>query len=205
MALTLRKKSRRRRPKQRRAQQTVEAILDAVVRVLKREGFSAITTNRIAEVAGVSIGSVYQYFPDKQAIFVALHQRHIDQIDRMVESKLVEHAASSLDGLMKAMIEGMIDAHSVDPELYQLLATEVPHRAEGTRDFAVRLHGAFRLALSSKAHELQKGRDLDQLVFVVTHMVESLSHGALFRRPAGLSLTAAKTEVVRAVLAYLHS
>ena len=199
------KKSRRRRPKQRRARQTVDAILDAVVRVLKREGVSAITTNRIAEIAGVSIGSVYQYFPDKQAIFVALHQRHIEQIDRMVASKLVEHAASSLDDLMRAMIDGMIDAHSADPELYQLLATEVPHRAEGTHDFAVRLHGAFRLALSSRAHELQKGRDIDQLVFIVTHMVESLSHGALFRRPSGLSLTAAKTEVVRAVVAYLHS
>jgi AcrR family transcriptional regulator len=205
MAPKLGKKSRRRRPQQRRARVTVDAILDAVVRVLKREGFSAITTNRVAEVAGVSIGSVYQYFPDKQAIFVALHQRHIDQIDRMVESKLVEHAASSLDDLMRAMIEGMIDAHSADPELYQLLATEVPHRAEGTRDFAVRLHGAFRLALSSRMHELQKGRDLDLMVFVVTHMVESLSHGALFRRPPRVSLTAAKAEVVRAVLAYLHS
>ena len=48
----------RRLPKQRRARQTVDAILDAVVRVLKREGFQAVTTNRIAEVAGVSIGSV---------------------------------------------------------------------------------------------------------------------------------------------------
>jgi len=120
------KKFRRRRPKQRRAQQTVDAVLHAVVRVLKREGFKAVTTNRIAEVAGVSIGSVYQYFPDKQAIFVALHQRHIDQIDRMVETKLIEHAAPSLDDLMRAMIEGMIDAHSADPKLYELLATEVP-------------------------------------------------------------------------------
>jgi len=190
---------------QRRARQTVDAILDAVVRVLKREGIRAVTTNRIAEVAGVSIGSVYQYFPDKQAIFVALHQRHIDHIDHMIERTLIEHAASSLDDLMAAMIEGMIDAHTVDPELYELLATEVPHRADGTRDFAVRLHGAFRLALSSRAHELKKAHDLDKLVFVVTHMVESLSHGALFRRPPRLSLAAAKAEIVRAVLAYLHS
>src|SRR5215831_1801804 len=205
MAPMLRKRSRRRRPKQRRAQHTVDAILDAVVRVLKREGVQGVTTNRIAEVAGVSIGSVYQYFPDKQAIFVALHQRHIDQIDRMVETTLIGHAASSLDELMRAMIEGMIDAHSVDPELYELLATEVPHRADGTRDFAVRLHGAFRLALSARANELNKGRDLDKLAFVVTNMVESLSHGALFQRPPRLSFAAAKAEVVRAVLAYLHS
>jgi len=195
----------RRRPKQRRARQTVDAVLDAAVRVLKREGFNAITTNRIAEVAGVSIGSVYQYFPDKRAIFVALHQRHVDQIDRMVETKLIEHAASSLDDLVRAMVEGMIEAHATDPELHELLLTEVPHRADGTRDFAVRLHGAFRLAISSRGHELKRRRDLDKIVFIVTHMVEALSHGAVLRRPAGLSIEDAKEEVVRAVLAYLRA
>jgi AcrR family transcriptional regulator len=195
----------RRRPKQRRARQTVEAVLDAVVRLLKRDGFKAITTNRIAEVAGVSIGSVYQYFPDKRAIFTALHQRHVDHIDRMVQTKLVEHAASSIEELMRAMVEGMVEAHAIDPELYELLMTEVPHRADGTRDFAVRLHGAFLLAISSRAHELKKRRDLDKVVFVVTHMVEALSHGAVLRRPARMSLKDAKEEVVRAILAYLHA
>ncbi|MGA7869788.1 MAG: TetR/AcrR family transcriptional regulator [Candidatus Binatus sp.] len=195
----------RRQPQQRRARQTVDAVLDAVVRVLKREGFDAITTNRVAEVAGVSIGSVYQYFPDKRAIFEALHQRHIDEIDRIVETKLVEHAASSLDELIRALIEAMVDAHSIDPELFELLLTEVPHRAGGTRDFAVRLHGAFRLAISSGMPELKKRGDLDKVVFVVTHMVEALSHGAVLRRPPGLSLADAEAEIVRAVLAYLHA
>ena len=195
----------RRRPKQRRARQTVEAVLDAVVRLLKRDGSKAITTNRIAEVAGVSIGSVYQYFPDKRAIFTALHQRHIDQIDRMVQTKLVEHAASSIEELVRAMVEAMVEAHAIDPELYELLMTEVPHRADGTRDFSVRLHGAFLLAISSRAHELKKRRDLDKVVFVVTHMVEALSHGAVLRRPAGMSLKDAKEEVVRAILAYLRA
>jgi AcrR family transcriptional regulator len=195
----------RRKPKQRRARQTVDAILGAVIRILKREGFDAITTNHIAEVAGVSIGSLYQYFPDKRAIFVALHQRHVDEIDRMIETKLVEHASSSLDDLVRAMVEGMVDAHASDPELYELLLTEVPHRADGTRDFAVRLHGAFRLAIASKLPQLKGGRDLDKVVFIVTHMVEALGHGAVLRRPSNLSLADAKKEVVQAVLAYLHA
>jgi AcrR family transcriptional regulator len=195
----------RRRPKQRRSRQTVEAVLDAVVRLLKRGGSKTITTNRIAEVAGVSIGSVYQYFPDKRAIFTALHQRHVDQIDRMVQTKLVEHAASSIEELVRAMVEAMVEAHAIDPELYELLMTEVPHRADGTRDFAVRLHGAFLLAISSRAHELKKRRDLDKVVFVVTHMVEALSHGAVLRRPASMSLKDAKEEAVRAILAYLRA
>ncbi|HXM05125.1 MAG TPA: TetR/AcrR family transcriptional regulator [Chthoniobacterales bacterium] len=194
-----------RRPKQRRARQTVEAVLDAVARVLKRDGLKAVTTNRIAEVAGVSIGSVYQYFPDKQAIFVALHRRHIDEIDRLVATKLVENANSPLEDLIRSMVEAITDAHTTDPELYEMMFSEVPHRAEGTKDFTVRFHGAFRLAIAARAGELGIGRDLDKLVFVVTHMVESLSHGAALRRPPGLSLADAKEEAVRAIMAYLQS
>ena len=195
----------RRRPKQRRARQTVEAVLDAVIRLLKRHSGETITTNRIAEVAGVSIGSLYQYFPDKRAIFTALHQRHIDQIDRLVQNQLVQHAASSLEQLMRALIKAMIDAHASDPELFELLMTEVPHRADGTRDFAVRLHGAFLLAISSRAHELKTGRDLNKVVFVLTHMVDALCHGAVLRRPATISLEAAQEEALRAVMAYLRA
>jgi len=198
------KSSRRRKPKQRRSRQTVEAILDAVLRILRREGNRGVTTNRIAEVAGVSIGSVYQYFPDKRAIFAALHERHIEQIDRMVERTLVEHAASPLTELMTALIEGMLEAHRADPELYEMMAAEVPHRAGGTRDFSVRLHGAFRLALAARARELKKGRDLDRMAFVVGNLVDALSHAALMRRPAGMTLAQTKAEAVRAVLAYLR-
>jgi AcrR family transcriptional regulator len=195
----------RRKPTQTRSLQTVEALLGAVVRVLKREGPDAVNTNRIAEVAGISIGSVYQYFPDKRAIFVALHQRHIQEIDRLIEAKLVENATAPLDQFVRAIIEGMVDAHTHDPELYSELYKQVPHQADGTQDFAVRLHRTFRLALASRAKELPRGRDLDKVAFIVAHMVDSLSHGAVLRRPPGLSLTAAKEEAVHAILAYLHS
>jgi AcrR family transcriptional regulator len=196
---------RRRKPKQNRARQTVDAILEAVLRIMKRKGPGAMTTNHIAEVAGVSIGSVYQYFPDKRAIFVALHERHVEEIDRIIGSVLVKHAASSLDALITAIVEAMIDAHVSEPALYDMLFAEVPHRANGAREFAVRLHGAFRLAIASKAHELKKGLDLDKCVFIVTHMVEALCHGAVLRRPPGITLKDAKAETARAVLAYLHA
>ena len=65
--------------------------------------------------------------------------------------------------------------------------------------------GAFRLAISSGMPELKKRGDLDKVVFVVTNMLEALSNGAVLRRPPGLSLTDAKAESVRAVLAYLHT
>jgi AcrR family transcriptional regulator len=199
------KSSARREPKQRRSRQTVEAVLDAVVKILKRDGTEGVTTNRIAEVAGVSIGSVYQYFPDKRAIFAALHNRHVEAIRRLVESRLVEHADSSLDDLVRALVEALVEAHASDLELHQLLTTEVPHGAEGAKALAVHLRGVFRLAITSRSRERQTPRDLERVLFVLAHMVEALSHGAAFGRPPQLSLAAAKDEAVRAVLAYLHS
>ncbi len=195
----------RRLPTQRRARQTVEAILDAVLRILKREGVAAVTTNRIAEVAGVSIGTLYQYFPDKTAIFAALHRRHVDQVDTLLQTALIAHASSSLEDLIRALIDTMVDAHTADPELHDLLMTQVPHRAGDTQDFALRLHPLFRVAIASKFDELKSSRDLDTAAFIVTHLVESLSHGAAFRRPSSLSLDDAKYEATLAVLAYLWS
>jgi AcrR family transcriptional regulator len=84
---------------------------------LKRGGSSLITTNRITETAGVSIGPVYQYFPNKRALFVALHERHIGLVAEVIQRKLVKCTHSSLEHLVGSLLEGMVEAHAVDPEL----------------------------------------------------------------------------------------
>ena len=193
----------RRQPRQRRALETVAAVLEAAVRILKREGVDGLTTNRIADVAGVSIGSVYQYFPDKGAIFSALHRQHVAAVDRLVAAQLTLHAAAPLEDLMRSLIGAMVDVHASDPELCELLMTELPHRPDGGEDFARRLHGAFRLAIAARTRKKKKMRSLDKTVFTVTQLVDALSHGAALRRPPGVSLEEAKEEAVRAVMAYL--
>ncbi len=205
MTAKLNKRPPRRLPQQRRARQTVDAVLDAVVRVLKREGIAGVTTNRIAEVAGVSIGSVYQYFPDKTAIFTALHDRHAAEIGRLIESRLVDHAESPLEDLVRALVESLVEAHGFDPELHELLSSQVPHGAHGARSLEGKLRGAFRLAITSRGDEGRTPRDVERVLFVLPPMVEALSHAAAVRRPPRLTLAAAKEEAVRAVLAYLRS
>lgn len=195
----------RRAPRQRRARQTVEAVLDAVVRVLTKHGVEGVTTNRIAEVAGVSIGSVYQYFPDKRAIFAALHDRHVEQIGRVIERTLVDHASSSLEAFVRGLVEALVDAHAADPEFHELMMTTVPHGAEGANALALRLRSTFQLALAARARDRRAPRDVDRALFVLPHMVEALSHGAVYRRPPRVSLAAAKEEAVRAVVAYLRA
>jgi len=193
----------RRVPKQARARLTVEAVLDAVVRIAKREGLGAVTTNRIAEVAGVSIGSVYQYFPDKTAIYAALHDRHVREMSQRIDSTLVDHANDSLEDVVRALVTAMVDAHASDPELHELLATEIPNRG-GTRAFETRLRDALRLALASRAgRKAMTPREVERVLFVLPHLIEAFAHGAV--RPGGLSIAVAREEAVRAVLAYLNA
>ena len=183
---------------------TVEAMLDAAVKLLKRRGASLLTTNRIAATAGVSIGSLYQYFPNKRAVFIALHERHVAQVDRIMHRRMAKSTEIALEELISSLIDGMIEAHTVDPELSELLQAEVPHRAAGTLDFSVRLHGAFRKALAAHARELGGRIDLDMRTFFVSNMVEAFGHAIVLRRPPGSSLSRARAELLRAILAYLR-
>lgn len=196
---------RRRIPAQERALATVEAMLDAVVQLLKRGGISAITTNRIAERAGVSIGSVYQYFPNKRAIFIALHERHIGTVDTVIQRKITESTGQPLDRLVASLIDGMIEVHASDPELAVLLDSEVPHRADGTQDFSTRLHQLFRTTLTAHAKALGGSVKLDIRTFLLSNMLDSFGHALVLRRPNSLSLRSAKVEVRKAILASLSS
>lgn len=69
----------RKRPRQRRSVETVDRILAAAARIFDERGYHGTTTNHVAEAAGVSIGSLYQYFPNKDALLVALAERHVDE------------------------------------------------------------------------------------------------------------------------------
>ena len=91
----------RRRPRQARSRATYDSILEAAVQVLARDGAAGLTTNRVAERAGVSIGTLYQYFPDKAAIVLAAAQRELARPDFLAHQKaLVEALVRMVEGLL---------------------------------------------------------------------------------------------------------
>ena len=83
----------RRTPRQERSQVTVDAIFEAVARIVATQGEAALTTNRIAELAGVSVGSLYQYFPSKEAILVAMLDQHCDRVMLALHALLAQARA----------------------------------------------------------------------------------------------------------------
>jgi AcrR family transcriptional regulator len=148
---------------------------------------------------------VYQYFPNKNALFVALHDRHIGLVDEVVRRRMNECSDSSVEHLVESLVEAMVEVHTVDPELSELLGSEVPHSADGTVDFSIRFHEAFHAALAPHAASFGRKIDLDTRASVMANMVDALGHAVVLRRPSGLSLARAKAESCKAILAYLAS
>lgn len=95
----------RKPPRQVRSQVTVEAIVEASARVFVEEGFESATTNRIAEVAGVSVGSLYQYFPNKESLVRALLIRHLAEAETLRPAALGGDLPLSLRERIRAAVE----------------------------------------------------------------------------------------------------
>src|SRR5690242_13183136 len=87
------RKPRRRRPVQARSMATVDALLSAVAQILVAGGYEGATTNHIARRAGVSVGSLYQYFPDKKALMNELLARHLERRRAAIAAVLTEPSA----------------------------------------------------------------------------------------------------------------
>lgn len=192
---------KRRSPTQQRSQQTVEAVLEAVPLVLKRYGARAVTTNRVAEVAGVSIGSLYQYFADKQAIFAALHTRHVGSVQRVMERTIAECAPSSLEEFARELVEQLTLAHAEDAELHEMVSLAVPGSAEG---FQKALQTSFERVLSPSQQERYPAEEAARMLFVLPQMVAALVHGVAHQKQA-LAWGRAKDEAIRTVAVYLQS
>ncbi|MBL0923159.1 MAG: TetR/AcrR family transcriptional regulator [Sphingomonadaceae bacterium] len=124
-AKTVRKPVRRAR--QARSQATVEVIVEAAARILADKGWRGLTTNAVAQRAGVSIGSVYEYFANKQAIIDVILDRHIAQGETYIAG-LADLPAGSLTAgdIVEATVGGFIIIHRDNPKLHRVISSEVP-------------------------------------------------------------------------------
>ncbi len=116
-------------PVQRRSKETVAVIFDAAAQVFSLNGYAATTTDRIAERAGVSIGSLYQYFSNKDAILLGLVERHLKEGQAFVVELLKEIQKEGQIGpeMTRRFIETAIAQHSIDPALHRVLFEEASY------------------------------------------------------------------------------
>jgi AcrR family transcriptional regulator len=166
----------------------VDAILEAAAQVFERHGYAAGTTNRIAQRAGVSIGSLYQYFPNKDAIVMELARRHIAEIGEAAWpalEALVEHVPPLRDGLT-AIVLGTVELHRRSPGLQRVLFEETPRSNEigalmwEMFDRASGLIGEYLAACPEV--DVQDPRLAGRMV---AQVVDQITHGAVIHPPDG--------------------
>ena len=194
----------RKQPKQERARATVEAILTATARILVRDGFERASTNRIAEEAGVSVGSLYQYFPNKESLVAALMERHVDEMHVILKDELSRVWSLPLRRAVRELVELMIRAHAVEPKLHRVFAEQVPRvgRLAHMAGLERRLEKMTRTILEGM-NERVRPQNLDVAAFIVTQTVDALTHAAVLYRPDKLASEEFVDEVVELVVRYL--
>jgi AcrR family transcriptional regulator len=117
----------RRRPVQARSAATYEAVVEAAAQVFERHGYARGTTNRIAERAGVSIGTLYQYFADKDAVLRAVAEHHVAEAGREVVAELARlDADPEPAAALAAVLRAVVALHRDRPRLHRLLFEEAP-------------------------------------------------------------------------------
>jgi AcrR family transcriptional regulator len=194
----------RKLPRQARSRALVEAVLDAAARVLVRRGYAGTTTNHVAEKAGISVGSLYQYFPNKDALVAALHARHAREIVSVLDDGLGAARAQSLDATIRALVAAVVRAHLVDPALHRVLEGEAASldRFDGVAELDRAMAAKVRAILAAHRDEIAP-RNLELAAFVVMRVVDGLVHAAVIDPPRLVPAKEIEAEIVRVVLGYL--
>jgi AcrR family transcriptional regulator len=207
---------RRPAPTQRRGHETRERILAAAAHVFARHGYSAGTTNRIAAEAGLSIGSLYQYFPNKDAVLVELVRRHLDEGTAALAARLATLAEAeaqaepgagtrpAIEDLIGVVVDAVLDNHVGDPRLHQVLFEEAPR----PRELLDELHEIEEAAVAAvegvlRADPAVRVADPAMAARLVVAAVESLVHRYVSSRPDDLDVAAFRGELVTMLTRYL--
>ena len=198
----------RKRPRQARSRATVDAILRAAAQVFATRGYAATTTNHIAERAGVSIGSLYEYFPSKDALLVALMEAHLAEGEAILEKAAVEATAAGedLDRVVARFVRAMVTFHAQDRALHRTLFEEAPlprHVRRRLADVETRVIAVVEAFL--RARPGTATHDPALAAAVVVHAVEALTHKLVVHGSPEVDVESYVDEMVGLVTGYLRS
>jgi len=203
--------SPRRTPRQQRAQLTVDSLLEATARVLVARGWAGTTTNHVAERAGVSVGTLYEYFPGKEALVAALVERHLEAAEARLAalsgslSESLATGALTLEAVVHAIVTAMIELHAAAPRLHRVLFEEVPH-GPAVRRRVRAMEDAHARTLAALLPRLAPVRDPEVTARVIVELLEALTHRWVVTADAELLPRARmQAELERLVLAYVRA
>lgn len=180
-------------------------ILDATFRVLESSGFDRTTSTRIADTAGISVGSFYQYFPNRDAAILALLERQMERFNIQIQQALAVEDDQGLDDVLVKIAEAIAQSYSICPRLPESLKSKprpMPDiEAEGDR--AERNRKLLRDLLSRHADELRSGISVREAALVISSVIEGVHSPTLRLRLRPVDTAQAAQEFLYLLRAYL--
>lgn len=186
----------RKKPKQERSRALVAAAVEATARILEQEGRAGLTTNRVAEVAGISVGSLYQYFPHKEALVAEVRREYEAAFEARVRAFAGRVLALPLREAVEAWVELLVEIHAESPRLHNEIGAGPPREAEHP------VHRLVTAYLETRAHELRRP-DPGHAAHVLLQAGESLVHETALRRPELLRNEAFVADIRDLLVRYL--
>jgi AcrR family transcriptional regulator len=195
----------KKRPQQTRSRLTFEAILEAATRILSEDGHARFNTNRIAQRAGVAVASLYQYFPNKEAIVNALFQQELSEERREFATRSVELKDHPVQEAIRVGVRSTIGVHARRPKLVKSILEAIPvvGGAEAHARARQQVVDLVRSTMHERREEIRSPKNLDMKAFIVVHAVESVIHGAAGEHPAYLEDPAFAEQLIELVERFL--
>jgi AcrR family transcriptional regulator len=196
--------SERRRPKQARASFALDSILEAAARTLEVHGKSGLTTQRVADTAGFSIGALYQYFPNKEGLVEALARRELDRLTELMSNALADPAPFGTGINARRMIRAVAGFIGDRPRLYGVLRAEWSEAApdspmgEGMQRYFKLISGT----LQNENPELGRRIAAEEARFVLFRAISGVLLATALERPEYLGTRAFEDEMVRLILGF---
>lgn len=189
---------------QARALKTREAIVEAAFQVLAKDGEAALSTNRIAERAGVSVGSIYQYFKDKDAIIHALMNRERDAVAARIGKELEGVSPSGVEDVTRRIIRAVIEAFRARRGARRLIMTMALKRLEEGGGKGLETVAAFIDAAAARNQPLGARPLSPVAIYVLTRAVANTIRGAVIENAKLLDDPEFEDELVRLALGFLR-
>ncbi|XAH23769.1 TetR/AcrR family transcriptional regulator [Xylophilus sp. GW821-FHT01B05] len=193
--------SPRKLPSQARSRATVDAIIQAATYILTKVGWEGLTTNAIAERAGVNIGSLYQFFPNKEAVVAELQRRHAADSRGYLRSALqVLPDQPSLRQALTLIVEMIVKEHRVAPAVHKAIYEELPGTVRHDDDDREQLRGQFATALRPFMRGVP---DADLAIYMMAVAAHGIIHTVTAERPKLLDHPSFVAELVTLLERYL--
>jgi AcrR family transcriptional regulator len=164
-------------PQQQRAKDMVDRILEGGRAVLLRDGHDATSTNRIAAEAGISPGSLYQYFENKETVIAAIVDRYSDDLSERVAASLADRFDESGREMVRATLNALIDALEENAEFLRVVTDDLPRRENRARAEALedRIGGLMSAYIAARRTNLRRDVTPSTAAWILVRAIENLT------------------------------